>query len=72
MVRLVGDVFVKYINKYRESVMQGARVHALPMPSPQKWYDVTNDYNLTVFVAKIIRNKRYFVELLERISRCRI
>lgn len=35
MVKLVSDIFIKYINKYQGIVMQEAHVHALSTPSPQ-------------------------------------
>lgn len=37
----------------------------------KKMYDITSDYNLTIFIAEMIRNRRYFVELQGKKSRWR-
>ena len=37
----------------------------------KKTYDITNDFNLTAFIAEMLRNRRYFVELQGKKSRWR-
>jgi len=37
----------------------------------KKMYDITSDFNLTTFIAEMLRNRRYFVELQGKKSRWR-
>jgi len=37
----------------------------------KKMYEITRDYNLTSFIAEMLRNRRYFVELQGKKSRWR-
>lgn len=37
----------------------------------KKMYDITNYYNLTTFIAEMLRKRRYFVELQGKESRWR-